>query len=126
VTEVPEPSIGAVTIDVVLTALADPVRLAFVRALDAAGDWTCGSDVLEGAGVTISKSTLSHHVKALRTAGLIRTRVSGTRRLVTLRYDDLDLRFPGLLALLREDSSAQQSPAEPDDPGSSPADTSMT
>lgn len=102
VTEVPEPAIETVPIDVVLSALADPIRLTFVRALDAAGDWTCGSDVLAGAGVTISKSTLSHHLKVLRGAGLIRTRVAGVRRLVTLRYDELEQRFPGLLDMLRE------------------------
>jgi DNA-binding transcriptional ArsR family regulator len=52
--------------------------------------------------VTISKSTLSHHLKVLRAAGLIRTRVAGVRRLVTLRYDELERRFPGLLDMLRE------------------------
>lgn len=100
-TEVVEPAIETVTIDVVLSALADPVRLTFVRALDAAGDWTCGSDVLHNTGVTISKSTLSHHIKVLRDAGLIRTRVDGIRRLVTLRYDDVEHQFPGLLTMLR-------------------------
>lgn len=106
-TEVIEPAIEAVTIDVVLSALADPVRLAFVRALDAVGDWTCGSDVLHGTGVTIGKSTLSHHVKVLREAGLIRTRVDGIRRLVTLRYDEVERRFPGLWTLLRESDAAR-------------------
>ncbi|WLS43799.1 metalloregulator ArsR/SmtB family transcription factor [Micromonospora profundi] len=101
-TEVIEPAIETVTIDVVLSALADPVRLTLVRALDAAGDWTCGSDVLKDTGVTIGKSTLSHHIKVLRDAGLIRTRVNGTRRLVTLRYAEVDQRFPGLLTMLRE------------------------
>ena len=105
-TEVIEPAIETVTIDVVLSALADPVRLTFVRALAAAGDWTCGSDVLTDTGVTIGKSTLSHHVKVLREAGLIRTRVDGIRRLVRLRYDDVERRFPGLLTLLRERDSA--------------------
>ena len=100
-TEVIEPAIETVTIDVVLSALADPVRLTFVRALDAAGDWTCGSDVLRATGVTIGKSTLSHHIKVLREAGLIRTRVDGIRRLVTLRYEDVEQRFPGLLTMLR-------------------------
>ena len=106
-TEVIEPAIETVSIDTVLSALADPVRLTFVRALDTAGDWTCGSDVLHNTGVTIGKSTLSHHIKVLREAGLIRTRVDGIRRLVTLRYDEVDRRFPGLLAMLREDHPAR-------------------
>ncbi|MGC4796531.1 ArsR/SmtB family transcription factor [Micromonospora saelicesensis] len=106
-TEVIEPAIETVTIDVVLSALADPVRLTLVRALDEAGDWTCGSDVLKETGVTIGKSTVSHHIKVLRDAGLIRTRVDGIRRLVTLRYDDVEQRFPGLLTMLREAAPAR-------------------
>jgi DNA-binding transcriptional ArsR family regulator len=102
VTEVTEPAIETVTIDVVLGALADPVRLGLIRALDAAGDWACGSDILRGMDVTISRSTLSHHVKVLREAGLVHTRVHGTRRLLTLRHDELEQRFPGLLNMLRE------------------------
>jgi DNA-binding transcriptional ArsR family regulator len=105
VTELTGPAIETVTIDVVLSALADPVRLAFVRALAAAGDWTCGSDVLGDTGVTIGKSTLSHHVKVLREAGLIRTRVDGVRRLVTIRNDEVEQRFPGLLAMLRQETT---------------------
>lgn len=99
--EVIEPAGNTVTIDVVLSALADPVRLQLVRALDAAGDWTCGSDILEDSGVSIGKSTLSHHVKVLREAGLIRTRVDGVRRFMTLRYDEVEQQFPGLLEMLR-------------------------
>ncbi|MEU8084142.1 metalloregulator ArsR/SmtB family transcription factor [Micromonospora sp. NPDC049101] len=112
-TEVIEPAIETVTIDVVLSALADPVRLTLVRALAAAGDWTCGSDILKGTGVTIGKSTLSHHIKVLRDAGLIRTRVDGIRRLVTLRYDDVEQRFPGLLSMLREPDPARSAAETP-------------
>jgi DNA-binding transcriptional ArsR family regulator len=97
-----EPAVETVTIDAVLSALADPIRLGLVRSLDGVGDWACGSDLLKGMGVTIGKSTLSHHLRVLREAGLIRTRVHGTRRLVTLRYEDLERRFPGLLNMLRE------------------------
>ena len=103
--EVLEPDIAGVTFDAVLSALADPVRLTFVRGLDAVGDWVCGSDVLHDTGVTIGKSTLSHHVRVLREAGLIHTRVAGTRRLVVLRYADIEQRFPGLLNLLRLDAA---------------------
>ena len=103
--EVLEPAIETVPIDVVLSALADPVRLTFVRAIDAVGDWACGSDVLKSTGVTIGKSTLSHHLKVLREAGLIHTRVNGTRRMVVLRYADVERRFPGLLAMLRPPAS---------------------
>ncbi|MET8359519.1 metalloregulator ArsR/SmtB family transcription factor [Micromonospora sp. NPDC005171] len=122
-TEVIEPAIETVTIDVVLSALADPVRLTLVRALDAAGDWTCGSDILKETGVTIGKSTVSHHIKVLRDAGLIRTRVDGIRRLVTLRYDDVEQRFPGLLTMLREPAPARaaaETPTSTGHPSASP------
>lgn len=104
------PAIDTVAIDAVLAALADPIRLTLVRALIAAEDWTCGSDVLRSTGITIGRSTLSHHLKVLREAGLIQTRVQGTRRLVALRHDDLTRRFPGLLELVAPPAAA---PTEP-------------
>lgn len=119
--EVVEPGIETVTIDVLLNALADPIRLTLVRAFDAADDWVCGSDVLKSTGITIGKSTLSHHFKVLRDAGLIRTRVHGTRRLVTLRRQELEQRFPGLLALLRQPAPSGPSGRRPDRPEDSPA-----
>ncbi|MFC5813922.1 ArsR/SmtB family transcription factor [Nonomuraea harbinensis] len=45
----------------------------------------------------VAKSTLSHHLKVLRDAGITRTRQEGTRCYVALRRTDLDRRFPGLL-----------------------------
>ena len=47
-----------------------------------------------------TKSTLSHHLKVLREAGVTRTRQEGTRCFVTLRRDSLDARLPGLLPAL--------------------------
>ena len=44
-----------------------------------------------------SKTNLSYHLAKLREAGVTRTEVSGTSRLISLRRDDLDRRFPGLL-----------------------------
>ena len=45
----------------------------------------------------MAKSTLSHHLRVLREAGLTLTEPNGTQRVVSLRRDDLDERFPGLL-----------------------------
>lgn len=78
----------------VLHALSDPVRLRIVRSLAACDEGRC----CNGLGVGVSKSTLSHHLKVLREAGVTRTRMSGTQRLVSLREDDLEERLPGLLA----------------------------
>ena len=60
--------------------------------LAAEGERACGTFPL---GVT--KATASHHFKVLREAGITLTRVDGAHRFLTLRRDDLDARFPGLL-----------------------------
>jgi DNA-binding transcriptional ArsR family regulator len=77
----------------VLHALSDPVRLDIVRTLGERGELCCG-----GLEVPVSKSTLTHHLKVLRESGLTWTRCEGVQRLVSLRRDDLEERFPGLLA----------------------------
>jgi DNA-binding transcriptional ArsR family regulator len=77
----------------VLHALSDPQRLCIVRGL--AGDSKprrCGSFELD-----VTKSTLTHHFRVLREAGVIEQREEGTARLNSLRREDLDTRFPGLL-----------------------------
>jgi DNA-binding transcriptional ArsR family regulator len=77
----------------VLHALSDPQRLQIVRELAAdAAPRPCGSIEL---GVT--KSTRTHHFRVLREAGLINQRREGTTKLTSLRREDLDARFPGLL-----------------------------
>ncbi|NYI07528.1 ArsR/SmtB family transcription factor [Allostreptomyces psammosilenae] len=91
-----QPAPEEIDLPTVLGALADPVRLATVRAIDAAGELTCGQ-VHEEIGEPCGKSTMSHHLRILREAGLTGTRIDGARRLVSLRRDDLDARFPGLL-----------------------------
>ncbi|MCE7000529.1 metalloregulator ArsR/SmtB family transcription factor [Saccharothrix sp. S26] len=77
----------------VLQALADPVRLQIVRALAEHEEGiSCGVLPL---GVTAS--TLTHHLRTLREAGVVRVRPQGTSRISSLRRDDLDALFPGLL-----------------------------
>src|ERR1700709_2100456 len=88
-----EPEVAALEMHRVLHALSDPVRLAVVQQLDAGAECRCGAFTELG----ISKSTLSHPLKTLRESGLTRTRPDGTTRYVSLRRDDLDARFPGLL-----------------------------
>ena len=85
------PPVGDLT--AVLQALGDPVRLEIVSSLAGASEpRTCGSFAL---GVT--KSTLSHHFRVLREAGLITTRCEGTRKLISLRHADVDGAYPGLI-----------------------------
>ena len=76
----------------VMGALSDPIRVGLVRVL--ADDRERGWGELRAP---VSKSTLSHHLRVLRDAGITRTRQEGTRCFVILRRDDLDSRFPDLL-----------------------------
>src|SRR5437588_4643614 len=89
----PHPEQRAIELASVLHALSDPMRLQIVAALAAAG----GERACNSFNLPIVKSTCTHHFKVLREAGLIRQRVVGTSRVNSLRRDDLDARFPGLL-----------------------------
>jgi len=87
------PDVASLDLATVLNALADPVRLQVVSQLDAAGGVVCG-----GFDVPVSMSTLSHHLKVLREAGLIQVTQEGSRRRNELRLDEIEQRFPGVLA----------------------------
>jgi DNA-binding transcriptional ArsR family regulator len=76
----------------VLDALSDPLRLAFIRKIWEEGECRCSSFTEPKA-----KSTRSHHFKVLRESGLIMTTVRGTEFGLSLRKDELDERFPGLM-----------------------------
>ena len=86
------PARGQMTLAPVLAALSDPVRLEIVCLLASGGERSCGSFQLP-----IAKSTLTHHLKVLREAGVIEQRPVGTSRITYLRRKDLNARFPGLL-----------------------------
>lgn len=94
----PEPLIGELQLEEVMGALADPLRLTIVRKLmleSESYDHTCG-----WFGFDRPKSSLTHHFKALRQAGLIRQRQYGLERRSRVRTEDLNERFPGLLDLV--------------------------
>ena len=77
----------------VLHALADPVRLDIVRALASGCEVRCGAFELP-----VTKSTRTHHFRVLRESGVIEQRADGTALVNRLRREELDERFPGLLA----------------------------
>ena len=84
----------------VLYALSDPVRLEIVQRLAEVSEASCGE--LDGGR---PKSSMSHHFRVLRDAGLVMTKSVGTTHMNSLRRSDLDARFPGLLdALLAQRS----------------------
>jgi DNA-binding transcriptional ArsR family regulator len=91
--EVLHPAVEEIELASVLHALSDPVRLRIVDALAAGGELPCGA-----ISLPVVKSTCTHHFRVLREAGLIRQRTEGTTKLNSLRRQELDDRFPGLLA----------------------------
>jgi DNA-binding transcriptional ArsR family regulator len=90
-----QPPTGEIALPAVMGALSDPVRVEIVRALAERGETVCGT-----LDLGVSPATRSHHFRVLREAGVTHTRVEGTRRNVSLRREDLDARFPGLLDAL--------------------------
>jgi DNA-binding transcriptional ArsR family regulator len=98
----PHPAADQMKITDVMAALSDPIRVGLVRVL--------ADGVERGWGelrAPVAKSTLSHHLKTLRAAGVTRTREEGTRCFVRLRRNDLDSRFPGLLEAVLEAAQAE-------------------
>ncbi len=87
------PTVDELELAAVLHALSDPQRLAIVRALaESPAPRRCGS-----FGLGLAKSTMTHHFRVLREAGVVSQQEEGTARLNRLRREDLDRRFPGLL-----------------------------
>jgi len=86
------PDLADVSIEHLLHALSDPVRLDIVRQLARDGEASCAA--LDGGR---PKSSMSHHFRVLRSAGLVHTRIAGVQHMNTLRREEVDARFPGLL-----------------------------
>jgi DNA-binding transcriptional ArsR family regulator len=95
------PDRDEIELPAVLHALSDPHRLEMVRRLATDTEpRPCGT-----FGFDISKSTMTHHFRTLREAGVIEQHKEGTTKLTSLRREDLDARFPGLLdSVLSSDS----------------------
>src|SRR2546429_1359534 len=91
----PQPTIDSITMTTVLAALADPVRRSLMREIylnTGPIDCAMAADTVE-----VSAPTVSHHWRVLREAGLTTTVVNGRKRTISIREQDLEIRFPGLL-----------------------------
>lgn len=91
------PNIEDLSLVKVMQALSDPCRISIMQALQASHELACNELPVE-----VAKATLSHHVSVLREAGLITTRVEGTKCLNSIREDTFTRQFPGLLDLLKK------------------------
>ncbi|KGP83723.1 MULTISPECIES: ArsR/SmtB family transcription factor [unclassified Paenibacillus] len=90
------PMTSDLNLTTVCNALGDPVRMKIAHCLASSGEKNCSAFEVNH----ISKSTLSHHIKILREAGLIQPRIEGKQHFYSLRKDDLNTRFPGLVELI--------------------------
>jgi DNA-binding transcriptional ArsR family regulator len=95
--EIHHPAASELDLAVILRTVGDPLRLALVRELSDGRERACNQ--LQDA-LGLPASTCSYHLRLLREAGVTRTRAEGTERYTTLRRDDLDDRFPGLVDVL--------------------------
>ena len=94
------PALDDITVEGILHALSDPVRAAiYAQLAGSACAHTC-SNFLQVSDRSIPKSTLSQHFRALREAGLIRSERHGVEMHNSSRCEEIEQRFPGLLAAI--------------------------
>jgi DNA-binding transcriptional ArsR family regulator len=94
---IPHPQTSALDLATIMRTLGDPVRLEIVRMLADGRPRICG-ELLRALGMPAS--TGSYHLRLMRESGITRTRAAGTQRVISLRRDDLEERFPGLIDVL--------------------------
>jgi DNA-binding transcriptional ArsR family regulator len=97
----PEPE--QLDLSAVLDALSDPVRRGIVLRLAERGSGPCSTFLDMG-----SKTNLTYHLARLREAGLVHTRIEGPYRILSLRTEALETRFPGLMAAILESARREQ------------------
>ena len=94
------PSIEDITVEGILHALSDPVRVAIYAELAGSSCTNICSNFLQMSDRSIPKSTLSQHFRALREAGLVRSERHGVEMHNTSRCVEIEQRFPGLLSAI--------------------------
>ncbi|MGV3559920.1 ArsR/SmtB family transcription factor [Larkinella arboricola] len=98
------PTLDQITLTGILHALSDPVRLNYVQCLARELDERpCGT-----IPTPVAKSTMSHHLRVLREAGLVRIRTEGTQSLTSLRLNEVESKFPGILKAVLKAASQEQ------------------
>jgi DNA-binding transcriptional ArsR family regulator len=94
------PAIEEVTVEAILHALSDPVRVAiYVDIVGQDCPQNC-STFLQIGDKPIPKSTLSQHFRILREAGLIHSERRGVEMHNTSRCAEVDARYPRLISTI--------------------------
>ena len=101
------PSVSDVTVEGILHALSDPIRVSIFSRIATANCPQRCSNFLQISEKEIPKSTLSQHFKVLREAGLIRSERHGVEMRNSSRWAEVDRRFPGLLPGIMSAYAAQ-------------------
>lgn len=97
------PSSKDITIDGVLYALSDPIRRTIISKLMTTSGQNCSAT----CSIDLSPSTISFHHKVLRENGLIRSEKIGVEVVNSVRCDELNKRFPGLLLTILQHHKAK-------------------
>ncbi len=84
-------------LSLIFYALSDPIRIDILRTLIKVEEISCGA-----CKSSLSKSTMSHHFKVLREAGLIQKRTLGKLHFISIREREIEKRIPGLLDLIKK------------------------
>lgn len=112
------PAKEEIQLTAVLHALSDPVRLSVVQCLALS---PCAKSC-SSFETPVHKSTMSHHMRVLREAGIIHIRTEKTFSYISLRCMELEERFPGLLSSVLEAAQKDERLAPPP-PKAAPAET---
>lgn len=102
------PAVEDITVENILHALQDPVRVAIYAEIVGSGCPQNCSEFQRVGDLAIPKSTLSQHFKILREAGLIRSERCGVEMHNTSRCEEIDRRFPGLIRAIVNAHDIQQ------------------
>jgi DNA-binding transcriptional ArsR family regulator len=94
------PAIEEVSVEAILHALSDPVRVAIYADIVGQDCPQNCSTFLHIGDKPIPKSTLSQHFKILREAGLIHSERRGVEMHNTSRCAEVDARYPKLISTI--------------------------
>ena len=81
------PNLKKMPVSAIFYALSDPARMEIILTLLEEKELSCGQCKTE-----LSKSTMSHHFKVLREAGLIQRREEGKVHFISLLVDEIEER----------------------------------
>lgn len=101
------PAAGDITVEGILHALSDPVRVRIFAQIAMAECAQRCAAFLEISNQSVPKSTLSQHFKVLREAGLIRSERCGVEMHNVSRCDEIAKRFGTLIPTIIAAHKAQ-------------------